>query len=153
MLAGWGPTIREQRAIAAKQEAERAAAQASSAKPNNGAPAMRDGPVIRAAARSPIPGVPGRHRAGAQRQLGSGTAPAFGWRLPGLAVRRRQTAAAAAQAPTTLETRIRSSGFLREIHASACKYFGTVLGPEANNAHKNHFHLDMAPRKTTNFCE
>lgn len=43
--------------------------------------------------------------------------------------------------------------FLREIHASACKVFGTVLGPEANNAHRNHFHVDMAKRGRTSFCE
>ncbi len=34
--------------------------------------------------------------------------------------------------------------FLRRIHQSACKRFGTVLGPEYNAAHANHFHLDMA---------
>lgn len=43
--------------------------------------------------------------------------------------------------------------FLREAHAAACRIFGTTLGPEANNAHKNHFHVDMAERKLTNFCE
>jgi hypothetical protein len=36
--------------------------------------------------------------------------------------------------------------FLRAAHRSACKVFNTVLGPEANNAHLNHFHLDMAER-------
>lgn len=34
--------------------------------------------------------------------------------------------------------------FLRRLHHSACKRFGTVLGPEYNNAHANHFHFDMA---------
>jgi hypothetical protein len=34
--------------------------------------------------------------------------------------------------------------FLRRIHASACKRFGTVLGPNYNAAHANHFHFDMA---------
>lgn len=47
----------------------------------------------------------------------------------------------------------RDQKFLRAAHTSACKYFGTVLGPEANFAHHNHFHLDMAPRKHSNFCE
>lgn len=36
--------------------------------------------------------------------------------------------------------------FLRAAHRAACKVFNTVLGPEANNAHLNHFHLDMADR-------
>ena len=43
--------------------------------------------------------------------------------------------------------------FLRAAHASACKVFGTVLGPEANAAHRNHFHVDMAERKIKTICE
>lgn len=44
--------------------------------------------------------------------------------------------------------------FLRAAHRAACKVFGTVLGPEANTAHRNHFHLDMAERaKATVICE
>lgn len=42
--------------------------------------------------------------------------------------------------------------FLKRIHADACKYFGTVLGPEANEAHRDHFHFDMAPRRRSNYC-
>ncbi len=44
--------------------------------------------------------------------------------------------------------------FLRAAHRSACNVFNTELGPEANNAHHNHFHLDMAERiKNTKICE
>lgn len=32
--------------------------------------------------------------------------------------------------------------FLRVVHQSACKRFGTTLGPEYNAAHRNHFHLE-----------
>ncbi|WP_416832212.1 MAG: extensin family protein [Erythrobacter sp.] len=32
--------------------------------------------------------------------------------------------------------------FLRVVHRSACKRFGTVLGPEYNRAHEDHFHLE-----------
>lgn len=32
--------------------------------------------------------------------------------------------------------------FLRVVHKSACKRFGTVLGPEYNAAHQDHFHLE-----------
>lgn len=32
--------------------------------------------------------------------------------------------------------------FLRVVHDSACKRFGTVLGPDYNAAHENHFHLE-----------
>jgi len=42
--------------------------------------------------------------------------------------------------------------FLREAHASACRIFGTVLGPEANKAHSNHFHIDLAQRERGNYC-
>jgi hypothetical protein len=37
--------------------------------------------------------------------------------------------------------------FLHAIHAGACKLFGTALGPDANDAHKNHFHFDMKERR------
>lgn len=33
--------------------------------------------------------------------------------------------------------------FLRTVHASACKRFGTVLGPDYNTAHEDHFHLEQ----------
>lgn len=45
------------------------------------------------------------------------------------------------------------SQFLREVHDGACKIFGTVLGPAANAAHKNHFHLDMAQRRHSAYCQ
>ncbi len=34
--------------------------------------------------------------------------------------------------------------FLKIVHASACKRFGTVLGPAYNAAHKDHFHLELS---------
>ncbi|MEF9900258.1 MAG: extensin family protein [Pseudomonas sp.] len=33
--------------------------------------------------------------------------------------------------------------FLKDVHASACETFNTVLGPDYNAAHRNHFHVDM----------
>lgn len=33
--------------------------------------------------------------------------------------------------------------FLRTLHKYACPLFGTVLGPDADSYHKNHFHLDL----------
>ncbi|MEW9856151.1 extensin family protein [Novosphingobium sp. M1R2S20] len=39
--------------------------------------------------------------------------------------------------------------FLRVIHASACKRFGTTLGPAYNAAHRNHFHLEA---DAASFC-
>jgi len=43
--------------------------------------------------------------------------------------------------------------FLRAAHRAACTTFATVLGPEANAAHRNHFHLDLAERKSAAICE
>ena len=43
--------------------------------------------------------------------------------------------------------------FVKTIHDDACNTFGTVLGPEANEAHRNHFHLDMKARRRSAFCE
>ena len=45
------------------------------------------------------------------------------------------------------------SVFLRRLHRSACGIFHTVLGPEANEAHRNHFHFDLAVRSRKAFCE
>jgi hypothetical protein len=42
--------------------------------------------------------------------------------------------------------------FMVSIHKGACAYFGTVLGPKANDAHKSHFHLDMIERRTS-YCQ
>jgi hypothetical protein len=54
----------------------------------------------------------------------------------------------AAYAPKTPEGK-----FLHAVHADACETFGTVLGPEANQAHHDHFHLDLASRRGSNFCQ
>lgn len=39
--------------------------------------------------------------------------------------------------------------FLRALHKSACRRFGTALGPDYNAAHHNHFHYDMGGK---GFC-
>lgn len=43
--------------------------------------------------------------------------------------------------------------FLHRVHAGACDVFGTVLGPEANDAHRDHFHLDMKARRHRAYCQ
>jgi hypothetical protein len=58
------------------------------------------------------------------------------------------TAALAPPSPATPTAR-----FLHESHAAACKIFGTTLGPEANEDHRNHFHVDMAERKYKKICD
>src|SRR6478672_3982181 len=39
--------------------------------------------------------------------------------------------------------------FVKRLHDDACQTFGTVLGPDANEAHKNHFHFDMKQRRSS----
>ncbi|MEL6316613.1 MAG: extensin family protein [Pseudomonadota bacterium] len=45
----------------------------------------------------------------------------------------------------------RSAGFLRSVWRGACGPFTTVLGPEADRFHQDHFHLDVAPRRSA-YC-
>jgi glucose/arabinose dehydrogenase len=41
------------------------------------------------------------------------------------------------------------SKFVKYVHDDACQTFGTVLGPDANEAHKSHFHFDMKQRRAS----
>lgn len=43
--------------------------------------------------------------------------------------------------------------FVHGLHDTACAVFGTVLGPEANQAHEDHLHVDLQPRRGGAFCE
>lgn len=47
----------------------------------------------------------------------------------------------------------KDAGFLRKLHSGACGPFGTVLGPEANEAHRDHIHVDLKQRKHAAICE
>jgi hypothetical protein len=46
-----------------------------------------------------------------------------------------------------------TSSFVHKVHNDACNTFGTVLGPDADAAHKTHFHLDMKERHRSGFCQ
>ncbi len=37
----------------------------------------------------------------------------------------------------------KESSFLKRVHGRSCGLFTTVLGPNANAAHRNHFHFDL----------
>jgi hypothetical protein len=136
----------EEKAAAERVAQERAAASNAPATQTAAAPGKTPaiGAVIDAA-----PGIsvtlPGVAAQGQARELGL-AAPN---RLGGPKTDAKQVPPAAAG--PGLETR--HARFLRQAHAAACKHFGTVLGPEANDAHKNHFHLDMAERQRSSFCE
>ena len=41
---------------------------------------------------------------------------------------------------------------LRRMHKAACGPFGTVLGPNSDRYHKDHFHLDTASYRSGSYC-
>ncbi|WP_417243444.1 extensin family protein [Celeribacter sp.] len=41
---------------------------------------------------------------------------------------------------------------LRAMHKAACGPFGTVLGPNANRYHRDHFHFDTARYRSGSYC-
>jgi hypothetical protein len=41
---------------------------------------------------------------------------------------------------------------LKKVHAAACGRFGTVLGPNSDRAHQDHFHFDTASHRGGAYC-
>ncbi len=41
---------------------------------------------------------------------------------------------------------------MRRLHASACGPFGTVLGPNSDRHHQDHFHFDVADYRSGAYC-
>jgi hypothetical protein len=138
VLTGWGEAKRDiaarelaakeaaAKVAAAKAAAEAAAAATAPAPADKAAPQVRD---------TIVEGLP---------KAGGGASPA-----PSLGVTPARLGGPEAPPPPPP----RLQNFLKSAHAAACRIFGTTLGPEANNAHRNHFHVDMAPRARSNFCE
>jgi hypothetical protein len=89
--------------------------------------------------------VKGSDLAGKQRlanmRLASGASLASNSAKPGAA---DAAVTPAKPSPTAL--------FLRRIHHGACSTFATTLGPEANDAHRNHLHLDLNPARENRHC-
>lgn len=48
--------------------------------------------------------------------------------------------------------RRREGRILREMHRAACGIFGTVLGPDSDRFHRDHFHFDTARHRGGSFC-
>jgi hypothetical protein len=159
VVADWGMTAREIKAAAAKGEADNAQAQAS-------APVPAQAPAVRAVPPRVITAGTIQHRPIAPPSA-LGLQPGMAFSIPGLTIDITgpgpahdfglappsrlggpKTASAPIAGPLDADSKM---DFLRNAHSSACKVFGTVLGPEANSAHKNHFHVDMAPRRV--ICE
>jgi hypothetical protein len=85
-----------------------------------------------------------RNVAGSDRRSAHATASAIDISGFVLADGRRITVLGDWTARTPAERR-----FLQVVHASACKRFGTVLGPGYNASHQNHFHVELSG---TSFC-
>jgi hypothetical protein len=178
LLADWGPTgweIKAQIAAAAKAAAEKLAAEkAAKAKAEQLATTKAPAAITPAgsSATAAAPAAPGIGSivesvpAGIANRL-PGAAPAaeartgYGLSKPsqlgGPKVPPEKTGSVQAPpvpVPPDFTTQSRKAQFLRAAHTSACRIFGTTLGPETNLAHKNHLHVDMAERATgKNFCE
>ena len=63
------------------------------------------------------------------------------------------TAAPPKAAPLPDPLTLPEAKFLRRVHRGACDEFATVLGPEANDVHRTHLHLDLQDRHALNVCQ
>lgn len=181
LLAHWGPTAREVRAqvAAAKAAADRANAQraiAAAQPPAAGpqAPLPQQPPSQMTLAPAAGPAGPATSVVNALRPaIGTIADGVPGLRLPGprtgeanagygLAVPDKRFTQpnwlggpkpAAGAVVDGARTGLNRAQFLRDAQQSACRTFGTVLGPEADVYHRNHFHVDMAERRTGSFCQ
>jgi hypothetical protein len=46
----------------------------------------------------------------------------------------------------------REGRILQELHRNACGTFGTVLGPNSDRFHRDHFHFDVASYRSGSYC-
>lgn len=182
VLDDWGMTQRELNKIAEeKAAAEKQAADVAAAEKAQQANLSSDGkPAATTPAASTAPSL-GFPAAGLARSTVVDGVPKVTVTLPGASTGTRKTASNAGQparlggpAPGPNKASARKSqrkglaalsketspspsseeqAFLHEVHTAACHLFGTTLGPEANDDHRDHFHVDMAPRKFTKICD
>ncbi len=136
VLGNWGPVLRD---------LIKSARDAQTPKPTTGFATkvtLADGPNQAAAALPSLAAMPAiTAELAAKNHLGSS------------AIRQAMRAEADALGVALADPQSAGARFIHAVHASACLRFGTVLGPEANDAHREHFHLDLAPRPGSNYCE
>lgn len=168
VLESWGATDRDIAAAKAREEKIVQAAQAAAAAASSrtaAAPAGKSGtasgPSVARQTRADVDVVTAILPGGTKRQQVAarlGGPPAHAGETPA----KKSVAAGppriAALSPAATAALARPSNgpgarFLREAHAAACRIFGTTLGPEANEMHRNHFHIDMAERKIKKICD
>lgn len=156
----WGPTLAEFEAKTARTPAATSAATAEAAPANASGSTASAEPGLTAPASPPLPeqavAMPSKGKAKSKLGKPAGLGAlvkgepliATGSKVDRKRKRGMLVARPAEYAPKTPEGK-----FLQAVHADACETFGTVLGPEANYAHHDHLHLDLASRRTTNFCQ
>ena len=172
VLADWGPTAVEiAAATAAAQRARDAEIAATKAQTDRAAAISKAPAPIPAKASSPanpvtdaktivdgLPFPPSQTSATQTREprstgSGLGLAPA---KLGGPERQKGLKGPTPAQIDTPRSPPSQGSAkalFLRAVHDSACRRFETTLGPETNAAHRNHFHIDLAQRRSKPICE
>lgn len=173
VMSYWGPTMADieakkladaEKAAAAaktvKKSAATSASTASAAPENASAWTATEEPGETASTTPPLPEqavaskTQGKSKSKLAKPVGLGALVkgepliATGSKLDRKRKRGMLVARPAEYAPKTPEGK-----FLQAVHADACETFGTVLGPEANHAHHDHLHLDLASRRTSNFCQ
>ena len=128
VLKGWGPTARDLAALAKAKSA----------------PAASKAPSGRNATAKSAPPATGRSLARASLSLKTTHE-----KIPASSAARAAKAdVGMAPLKPTPATR-----FLRRLHDGACREFETVLGPEANDVHRNHFHFDLTPLRGHSHCQ
>lgn len=153
----WGKDVAAAAAEAAAAEAAAARAAAEKTAATTAGPARSPSPAPTAA--------PGKEPPRAEADGAASRTPAGTARTPsplgaravtaGLALTPRVGTAkeAASARPQRKPSSPVEYGFLRRLHSAACGIFSTVLGPEANAAHHDHFHLDLKQRRHAAVCE
>ncbi len=127
----WGPTGRD--IEAAKKRAADKAALAKAGAESKETPAAAPVPSIEVAGKKADPKDKGKLvKTNFKREEAKAAAAA--------------ATAAAAETQIPVPATTKEAGFLKRLHGSSCTVFATVLGPEANDAHRDHFHLDMKVR-------
>jgi hypothetical protein len=159
LLPDWGMTGREAQVAAAKAaEEKRAAAERATAASQAQPPPATAQTASREPSRGTIIEAPRDLSAGFASARPAPWSTALGFAQPATSFAQPSRLGGpkpqqAASEPPAIEELDGKAHFLRAAHTAACRIFGTVLGPESNEAHRNHFHLDMAERASGPFCQ
>lgn len=150
----WGPTARAiaaeaARKAAAEAEAKEKAAAAAAAAKSETKPAEGVKATGETAESASTPSAAPVESSGKTRVASLGGLVAAGKEDIGKTGRKRdRRPPLPRREPDTDEAR-----YLFALHDGACTMFGTVLGPEANDAHRDHFHVDLAFRRKSSYCQ